>query len=348
MIIHPFTEHIIEEIQKLEDDKSAKISNLDDLWKRTRNIIEERFNADSSLFSSLGLGFHHIETAGINMIDRVVESYCNGDVSGALQIVKDLLFDSKTGKYNFSTYSWGKVRRESGVTETVSYRMRANENYERYTREELFHAPFNNLKNVGTQRYSMIGFPCLYLGESLYNCWEEIKRPDLEKVNFARFVHYEKLELLDLVFPSDYKSEKDFVQAAIVMMCSKSVIDDNAKFKYEYVFPQLILQSMIENKRYKGIRYLSTKFISGKSLFPNNADIMMNYVIPVEKVTSSTKYCKGLSSIFKLTEPKAYFVDFLRDNLPGVKVRATGYQGSVLFAYEEQLKTEDLKHPTYI
>lgn len=348
MIIHPFTEHLIEDIRKLEEGKSAKISNLDELWIKVKDILENRFNADTSLFSPLGLGFHQIETAGLSMIDKIVETYCNGDVSGALHIMHELLFDAKTGEYNFSIYDWGKTRGKSGSTGTVSYRMRANDNYERYTREELFHAPFDNLKNVGTQRYSMIGFPCLYLGESLYNCWEEIKRPDLEKVNFARFVHYEKLELLDLVFPPDYKSEKDFIQAAIVMMCSKNVSDDDAKFKYEYVFPQLILQSMIENKRYKGIRYLSTKYISGKSLFPNNADIMMNYVIPVKAVTSSTKYCQVLSSIFKLTEPKAYFIDFIRDNLPVVKVGATDYQRSVLYAYEEQLKNEVIMHPKYL
>lgn len=44
-------------------------------------------------------------------------------------------------------------------------------------REEIFHLPSHERHLVGTNRYSIPGHPCLYLGLSLKVCWEEFGRP---------------------------------------------------------------------------------------------------------------------------------------------------------------------------
>ncbi|MFW8247620.1 hypothetical protein ACOIDW_27415, partial [Klebsiella pneumoniae] len=49
-------------------------------------------------------------------------------------------------------------------------------------REEIFHIPFTERQNVSAQRYSVAGLPCLYLGTSLYVCWQEMNKPDFDKL----------------------------------------------------------------------------------------------------------------------------------------------------------------------
>ena len=51
----------------------------------------------------------------------------------------------------------------------------------------LFHIPFNLREKVSTQRYSIPGFPCIYMGDSIYVCWEEMGRPSIHEISVSRF-----------------------------------------------------------------------------------------------------------------------------------------------------------------
>ena len=66
------------------------------------------------------------------------------------------------------------------------YRIRTG-SLDPYSRKKLFHIPFELRHIVATQRYSIPGLPCLYLGSSLWACWEELGRPDFNKLHVARF-----------------------------------------------------------------------------------------------------------------------------------------------------------------
>jgi hypothetical protein len=55
-----------------------------------------------------------------------------------------------------------------------------------FRRRDLFHIPFEKRHEVTTQRFSIPGLPCLYLGGSVYVCWEELARPEFSKVHIAR------------------------------------------------------------------------------------------------------------------------------------------------------------------
>ena len=71
------------------------------------------------------------------------------------------------------------ILRWSMIPENVTfYRMRMiDERRTNISYKEMFHIPINNRRSVKTQRYSTPGFPCLYLGNSIYGCWEEMGRP---------------------------------------------------------------------------------------------------------------------------------------------------------------------------
>ena len=56
-----------------------------------------------------------------------------------------------------------------------------------FTREQLFHIPFELRHKVATQRYSVPGLPCLYLSGSLLTCWAEMGRPAFHKIQASAF-----------------------------------------------------------------------------------------------------------------------------------------------------------------
>src|SRR5262249_44356941 len=68
------------------------------------------------------------------------------------------------------------------------YRMRVeHEPGVTFSKPDLFHIPFDKRHKVTRQRYSIPGLPCLYLGGTLYICWEELRRPKFESIHVARF-----------------------------------------------------------------------------------------------------------------------------------------------------------------
>src|SRR5579871_1938235 len=67
-------------------------------------------------------------------------------------------------------------------------------------RRAIFHMPFELRHKVSSNRYSISGLPCLYLGGSLWVCWEELQRPDFHSLQVARFRYAEPINLLDFGF----------------------------------------------------------------------------------------------------------------------------------------------------
>lgn len=78
------------------------------------------------------------------------------------------------------------------------YRLRKEEKYELKQRKELFHQPFEQLENIKTYRYSIPGFPCLYLGNSLYISYKELNEPDKLNLYASRFELMEELSFADI------------------------------------------------------------------------------------------------------------------------------------------------------
>jgi len=61
------------------------------------------------------------------------------------------------------------------------YKMRVGTDHV-FTSEEMFHIPLEIRGIVSTNRYSIPGVPCIYLGSSPLTCWEELNKPDLNTV----------------------------------------------------------------------------------------------------------------------------------------------------------------------
>lgn len=69
------------------------------------------------------------------------------------------------------------------------YRIRVKGDSEKYLEfkySDMFHIPLNKKGIIRTQRYSSSGYPCLYVGESIYACWEEMHRSNFDLCMVSR------------------------------------------------------------------------------------------------------------------------------------------------------------------
>jgi len=207
------------------------------------------------------------------------------------------------------------------------YRIRADRRPA--TRKDIFHVPFEKRRHVGNQRYSISGLPCLYLGSSVWICWEELDRPQLSSVSVSRFRFAEEVKVLDLQFPpslawfvfeatskrckaadegDSYRDlrlrfDEKFIASYIlcwplIAACSMNVGSREGSFFPQYIVPQILLQWVTQEQRVDGIRYFSTRTPS------QNADVWAHYscVFPARKVASAG-HCSYLKSKFHLTAP---------------------------------------------
>jgi hypothetical protein len=192
-----------------------------------------------------------------------------------------------------------------------------------FSRKDLFHIPFEKRILVKPQRYSILGLPSLYLGGSIWACWEELRRPSFEKMQISRFRAAEgsSIKLLDLGFrpaviaafmatnPFSYgvegQSSKFILAHAICWplfaACSVVVKHPGCPFIPEYVIPQLLLQWIQNEPDFDGIRYFSTRIAQ----YVDNAEPVANYVFPV-KASKPAGFCDELSKKLLLSRPMSW------------------------------------------
>ncbi|MGD1063899.1 MAG: hypothetical protein ABR860_11620 [Terracidiphilus sp.] len=192
-----------------------------------------------------------------------------------------------------------------------------------FTRRDLFHIPFEMRTLVKPQRYSISGLPCLYLGGSIWVCWEELERPSFEKLQISRFKAADdsSIKVLDLGFrpamiaafmathPINYCRELasyNFILAHTICWplfaaCSVRVKHRGNPFVPEYVIPQLLLQWIQSEPDFDGVRYFSTQVAQ----YVDDPRPAANYVFPV-RTSSQTGFCEELSRKFLLSRPMSW------------------------------------------
>ncbi len=198
-----------------------------------------------------------------------------------------------------------------GANEKPLYRMRKMENRRDVSYKDLFHIPLNKRGGVKTNRYSAPGYPCLYIGTSIYACWEELGRPPMSQSMVARLRNDVDLELLDLRVPTQQQFCGNIIKYLrvfpLIIACSVKVKDAEAPFKPEYIIPQLLMEYVIDvnvNKKLanpiSGIYYTS---VFRNDDFGYGIEKLENIAIPVHKPLASKKYCHKLCDMFVLSKP---------------------------------------------
>ena len=267
--------------------------------------IDNRMRELAKKYTNLG----RRDTAIIwNELIRIVDMYLSGCQADAFEAFYALF------KKNVESLRFDIIPKDFSL-----YRMRVGKNgYEEFTsKEEMFHIPFQFNHKVGNERYSMSGFPSLYLGSSVYVCWEEIRRPEIDYANFALFKTTTTVKVLDLSNKDHYFFSGEKFSDCMVLACSFPVQFPDDPFKPEYIIPQMLLQSLVrynrDNKNVDnivGIKYSSTHIKDSKLWinFPenrNNRQLFYNYVFPAFN-RKETGLSSELNTIFQFWNSVTY------------------------------------------
>ncbi len=214
--------------------------------------------------------FNILKKLASNII-KVLKNYYNGKTYLAYINLYDALKDIEDNLL---------IRQFSRDNLPFFFRARIKEDINCYTKKEMFHIPFSMRTRVNSYRYSIAGHPTLYLGNSLYVCWNELRKASFENLNVVRYElkRGEKISLLDFGYrPQDiYKAVCDKIQEDIteskefvgldlidfmknkknlvnylityplLASCSVKVKNDAHVFKPEYIIPQSLLQYVIK------------------------------------------------------------------------------------------------------
>ena len=193
---------------------------------------------------------------------------------------------------------------------------------------DLFHVPFQNRKNIGTTRFSIPGFPCLYLSDSLHTSWSECIDDEDTPFHSTCFQNHRPLYIVDLAplnfiieknggkLPNPLYNKTDSKKIIIdytylyplIFACHSKIkyapkYPGEIQFKSEYIIPQLLMQWYREQKlMVDGIRYLSC---TSEKKFPRGKFGKFNYVIPVTEC-NETGFCDKLIMNFSSTSVYSY------------------------------------------
>lgn len=275
-----------------------------------------------------------------NGILKSIEHYYNGSPTDAFKEISKVM--SKLMKHPLKIYPKTWTEPFYGNDPLFLFRIRNVQNNTIYNRKDIFHTPYNLRAKVSTCRYSISGFPCLYLGTSIELCCEEakIRNPsDLTitsvfKINRnMRTNENTKIDVLELAIkPQDFLNANDvsITFSQIENTYSRRVFNEinlrdiETMGKYLYWYPIIAACSYIRinkeepfaseyivpqllmqwtRKQFKDNKFLGIRYFSCAS--ERASELGFNYVFPVsgELYVRDNNYCKVLSSSFLLTEP---------------------------------------------
>ena len=299
--------------------------------------------------NSLDVLFFAEVVANIDVLNRVVSSYYQGKRSTAYTQLKNLLKRYETDSIFVEVPS-----------DSVFYRMRVCDLRKEIKRKELFHIPFEKIRQIKTQRYSSPGYPCLYLGVSLYGCWEEMQRPNTESTLFSVFKTKKSFRVVDMRIPTlqEYLENAEFYLKffPVIIASTIPVINSDDIFKPEYLLPQMILEWVIEKRReINAIGVFYTSAFKNSEFYDLDHE-WDNVVLPVQK-SSDKGICQELASLFTMTKPTCYEYEFMQGNINTTGVwddgpkrssldkKKTSYYWSLFSRLEEKMENAVFDSP---
>ena len=285
----------------------------------------------------------------IETIDKVIEriflslyEYYNGRISSA-EAEMDFLFQ-ELGLILPEGYNQYCLN-----TNDIWFRGRMkNEGVRVFAKNEMFHIPNHLRENVSNQRFSFNGYPCLYMGKSLWTCWEELGEPHLDDICFSAIKTTKHFKLFDLSIPTEEaiysKTQEELITMLILLplkiACSIKTKNEKLNFKAEYIIPQLLMIELIEHSLYDGYIFTSTK---ENPTFGWNERYLLNIVLPVQGEFDKDGLCIRLKEKMHITEPICHQYEILKSNISNIIPASTQELDFVLEnGYEISDKDDDI------
>lgn len=330
----------------LEDDYIERI-------KKQRDLLLEIVTS-SQLVDSVDIDKINI---AYNQVILSVQAFLKGNIQDSILQIKKFIFQE------YITRKFVYIRHKHINThELVAYRARKCDTHNLFPCTEMMHIPNHKRHLVSNQRFSLSGYPCLYIGASIYGCWEELDRPDIEKFNIVCVRNEKLVNFVDLTLP--YFNEKNLTPEHIYTsilpwLCSFRARYKGHSFIEEYAIPQILMSILISSHKrsrsviqdimaYQGLMYTSTIYNTSKDLFKDKK-LMTNYVVPIlgNKI-NDYGLCEYVCDYFSLTQPTSLTNERVIAEQGGIIMydgerKYSKYEMTEFGQLEEKLKGRDFK-----
>lgn len=296
----------------------------EDFLQDIQNTFEKYIRIVSCLDSVDADLLDNIKKLCDSLID-VVNLYYDGRKGDAFMLFSMVLNGNRESEGIFSSIGCIDINPEE-----YYYRARERKIGVDFSIQDMFHIPLNKRGIVSTQRYSSPGYPCLYLGNSVYSCWEEMRRPVFNNLMFSAYRVKHPFKVFDMRVPNnlDYSPLeliKTIKRIPLMFACGFMVKNSSDVFKPEYIIPQLLVETIISNNRKVtqreksifdpdviwGVIYTSTHISND---FPYGKHYLQNIVLPVIDSNNPSTYCYCLASLFDISRPLCYEYESLKEN----------------------------------
>lgn len=261
----------------LDNHLREYINDLKECLKDTNNSIGEEFH------SVLNKKIEFIEDI-CNRIVEVSESYRNGRIRESYEKSEEL-FDNLSGYFfvhvNYEDNEYYRIRKGD-------FRIKEGEDTKK-KKSELYHIKNNKRNLINSYRYSISGFPCLYISQGFELAWFECGMPSqfsyckmrldgkrLRLIDFSENPYNLRVninnKLINYSDNEDYKEKiyqellNYIITYPIAISCSLKVEKRNDAFVEEYIIPQMLMQWIKNSNKFDGVIYkssLNTTLIKG-------------------------------------------------------------------------------------
>lgn len=246
-------------------------STLESLFNHYINQLTALFDAKSTVSSNIPLNLNGISYV-CNHLKKTVEFYLNGFPAKAyieFKYVMNILTKSSSIFYQENA---SKQFEDFNRNPLKLFRVVGVDDIKTYSRSRVFHTPYNLRSKVSTSRYSIAGYPSLYLGTSLELCCEEIKYNPYQgyglaaMFQIARPIEHINVRIIELdIKPQDFTNSESPNQSfgrhisrstlesydtrqnyllwyPLIAACSFIRTNKKDAFASEYIIPQLLMQ----------------------------------------------------------------------------------------------------------
>lgn len=207
--------------------------------------------------------------------------YYQGDLVDAQLIVNEMLDEFNDAAPAITDINSSIAFPGGGpdYSEVQFFRARLSENVVEFSSEDMLHIPFNKRHIVKSERFSIPGLPCLYLGNSSYACWVEMGCPADHRFNVAPILLDNTQKVLNLTVSisalyafnesentlSESENENyviSLLKLFVLTLCTSYKVEEtNRNFKSEYILPQMLMLAC-KRRKLDGITYYSKQIPS--------------------------------------------------------------------------------------
>lgn len=296
-----------------------------------------------------------------SLIKKSMELYYNADIDGAKKKIYEILKKYKDNSFIVSNldksyafrgiapfqdlHSEGYAEKYKQMNEYPLSFFKARTGETNFLRKDMLHIPFDKRGVISTQRFSIPGVPCIYLGTTSYVCWLEMGMPEDYKFNVSSYNVPTKLKILNLVISEGLinghlthinmkktENRENNIELLSTMLeifplicaTSYSIKEGNRKFRSEYIISQLIMQCLNE-LGIDGVSYISKKAQNDYIAYPH----CINLAIPIKYegdfvFDREVKKYGDLCGEIKLTKP-INFSEYIKIQKEHIKPKSVSY-----------------------